>query len=212
MANRKTTGVKISEKDELVLKGIKRFMAENGCVPSIRGLADYLNMTPAKIYHHKVKLEAAGRLKPNKNSSIIVNGVTFAEMVPFVGGVVAGLPDVPDDGHGSYVLYENTGGDNNYFALRVSGDSMAQAGILDGDTVIVQYNTEARNNDIVVVEVNGETTCKRFVIDDKTGKKWLKPENPNFKAIEMAPGWLIVGVVVRTMRDYCRSENKVSVN
>ncbi len=202
---------RISEEDSTVLKGIKRYMAEKGCTPSIRGLAGYLNMTPAKIYSHKVSLEAAGYLKPNKNARIIVTNTTFAEKIPFVGSVVAGQLSNPDGEYESYVVYEAAEEDNNYFALRVSGDSMVQAGILDGDTVIVHYNTEAQNNDIVIAEVNGETTCKRFVIDDKTGKKWLKPENPDFPAMEMLPGWLIVGVVVRTMRDYRRSESRVSV-
>lgn len=88
------------------------------------------------------------------------------------------------------------------YILRVSGDSMAGAGIMDGDLLIVDTSKKCRNNAIIVAVVNNEFTVKRYT--EKSGKKYLMPENPAYPPIELNPEqenycW---GVVIGVVRKY----------
>ena len=90
-------------------------------------------------------------------------------------------------------------GDPGCFALRIQGDSMIKAGILDGDRVVVRPQKNADNGQIVVALIGDEATCKRF--QKKDGKVWLLPENDNYQPIDGTHAELI-GVVKGVVREY----------
>ena len=90
-------------------------------------------------------------------------------------------------------------GDPGCFALRIQGDSMIGAGILDGDKVVIRPQQTAENGQIVVARIGDEATCKRF--QKKDGKIWLLPENDNYQPIDGTHAEL-VGVVKGVVREY----------
>lgn len=106
-------------------------------------------------------------------------------LVPFLGVTHAGLPMISTEITGQWEklpghvarLQEDT------FLLRVEGDSMINAGINDGDIILVKSQKEFVSGDIVLADVDGESTIKRFISDDKPPYLYLKPENPNYDII-----------------------------
>jgi repressor LexA len=108
------------------------------------------------------------------------------------GGPV--LPVRPEDG---FRLPSQLVGDGKHFMLKVSGDSMADAGIGDGDWVVIRQGPQADHGDLVAALVNGETTVQTFERAD--GKGWLRPQNPAFARIP-ADQAAILGRIVSVMR------------
>ena len=121
--------------------------------------------------------------------------------VPLIGHVAAGFPILADENVERYVpvprhLIKSEG---RYYALRVRGDSMINAGIFDGDLVIVKANNVATPNDIVVALIGDEVTVKRFIVDG--GMNYLKAENPAYHDIYPQEEWSIQGKVVGLIRE-----------
>jgi len=122
--------------------------------------------------------------------------------VPLVGRVVAGVPVTAEENveHRVPVPAEWTGR-GTCFALRVAGDSMRDAGILDGDQVVVRQQSTAHDGDIVVATLDGETTLKRLRVRGQ--RRTLVAENPRFRPIDIRTESAIVqGVVVGLLRAY----------
>jgi repressor LexA len=121
--------------------------------------------------------------------------------VPILGAVPAGRPiEAIQDGLGFVSIPARWRGD--LFALRVSGESMIEAGILDGDFVIVHKEAETRSGDIIVAMIDGEATVK--YLEKKSGAVRLLPANPRFSPIEIPPEStnVIQGKVVSVQRYY----------
>lgn len=136
-----------------------------------------------------------GRVKLTKGSPAVASA-------PIIGQIVAGTP-VSVDAYRDELLpfpIEWSPG-RRCFALRVAGDSMVDAGILDGDHVIVRQQETARNGEIIAATIDGETTLKRYV---KRGRRvLLMAENPRYKAIEVRTEVAMIhGVVVGLLRGY----------
>jgi repressor LexA len=125
--------------------------------------------------------------------------------VPLVGRVVAGVPVVSEENIEKRIpvpaAWTRRGA---FFALHVTGDSMRDAGIFEGDQVVVRQRSVAADGDIVVATIEGETTIKRLLL--RGSGMTLVPENPQYRPIEVrAEGATIQGVVVGLMRKYERS-------
>jgi repressor LexA len=121
--------------------------------------------------------------------------------VPVIGHVAAGFPILADENVERYVpvprhLIKSEG---RYYALRVRGDSMINAGIFDGDLVVVRALSVAGHNDIVVALIGDEVTVKRFIVDGTM--KFLKAENPAYHDIYPQESWSIQGKVVGLIRE-----------
>ena len=102
--------------------------------------------------------------------------------VPILGRVTAGMPILAVEEHVGYVPFAPAANGGEYYALRIRGDSMTGAGILDGDLVIVRQDAQARNGDIVIALLEDEATCKTLnVTPDGV---WLMPENPAYPPID----------------------------
>lgn len=123
--------------------------------------------------------------------------------IPLYGQIAAGMASqVEQEADGCIVVDENTlqlPRSNRTFALKVRGDSMIDAHILDGDLVILEFR-EPRHNDVVAALIDGETTLKRYRTEN--GRPFLKAENPRFPDLIPAQELVIQGVVVALLRNY----------
>jgi repressor LexA len=125
--------------------------------------------------------------------------------VPLVGRVVAGVPVISDENIEQRIPVPAAWATRGtFFALRVAGDSMRGAGILQGDQVVVRQQSVAADRDIVVATIEGETTIKRLRLRGR--RVMLVPENPRYRSIEVrAEEAIIQGVVVGLMRECSRA-------
>ena len=174
--------------------------------PSYRDLcAEFGWSSTGTVRDHLRALERKGYLQlPGRRGGRIklTKGSPMVASAPIIGQIVAGTP-VSVDAYRDELLpfpIEWSNG-QRCFALRVAGDSMVDAGIMDGDHVIIRQQETARSGEIVAATMDGETTLKRFV---KQGQRvLLVAENPRYKAIEvMTELAMIHGVVVGLLRGY----------
>ncbi|MDO5547817.1 MAG: transcriptional repressor LexA [Eubacteriales bacterium] len=197
-----------SEKQKRILEFIADFTTEKGYPPSVREIGAAVGLrSPSTVHAHLNKLRAMGYLQKEEHCTrsltLVGAGKETAEpegnKVPILGRVTAGMPILAVEENEGYLTVDLGGRQGNYFALRIQGDSMVDAGILDGDYIIVRQQNFAQNRQIVVAMIDDEATCKRLV--SKDGHLWLMPENEAYPPI---PGdqSIILGVVVRVIREY----------
>lgn len=126
--------------------------------------------------------------------------VSGTRAVPILGTVPAGGPIVVEEHVEDWVNLPDTmlKGRRDVFLLKVRGDSMIGAGILEGDLVIVKPTKDVKSGDIVVALLHDEATVKRFI--DVNGRKYLKPENPKYQNIYPSDEWTVQGKVVGVIR------------
>ncbi len=122
-----------------------------------------------------------------------------ANRVPIVGDVAAGTPILAQECIEDYLTYDTGGRDGEYFALRVRGESMLNAGILPGDLVVVHSQNHANNGEIVVALLEDEATVKR--LSRRNGQVWLLPENEDYRPIDGRYA-TILGKVTAVLRTY----------
>lgn len=122
--------------------------------------------------------------------------------IPIYGQIPAGMATLTEQSIEGHVSLDarsvNASKNGDAFALRVRGDSMIGAHILDGDIVILENGREVQNGDIVAALIDGETTLKRYVVD--RGRPYLKAENPRYPSLIPARELLIQGVMVSLVR------------
>ena len=199
---------KINAKLQQVMDFIRNYTKENGYPPSVRDICSGIGVSStATIYYYLTKLEEQGLLTktPYRNRSI---GIVDAEpksskaiSVPLIGKISAGEPILAiENMEEVYPLPAGIFHGENLFMLRVKGDSMIEAGIFDGDYLVVQPQSDARHRDIVVALLGENTTVKRLLKQD--GKAILHPENARLS--DIVPAELeILGVVVGSLRKLC---------
>ena len=187
-----------SNKADLIMDYVNQFIQENGYSPSVReiGAAVGLRSTASVSYHlqalqEKGLIQAPGA-KGRKRA--LVTGSRPGQ-IPVVGVVTAGMPILAVENIEGYLPWD---GEAGCFALRVRGDSMIGAGILDGDRVVVRPPSTATNGEIVVALLDDSATVKRFQRDGK--QLWLMPENPAYEPIDGNQAQIIgkVKAVIRT--------------
>ena len=188
-----------SNKAELILNYVNQFVQENGYAPSVReiGAAVGLRSTASVSYHIQALQDKGLLLSPQakgRKRSIVTN--VRPGQIPVVGVVTAGVPILAVENQEGTMAWE---GDPGCFALRVRGDSMINAGILDGDKVVVRPQQTADDGQIVVARIGDEATCKR--LRRRGGKIWLMPENDNYDPIDGTEAELI-GLVKAVVREY----------
>ncbi|OFZ19748.1 MAG: repressor LexA [Bdellovibrionales bacterium GWB1_55_8] len=195
----------LTEPQARVLAAIEEEVAHSGRPPTFRELARQLGYSAVgTVQDHVRTLVRKGFLEQDSDHSS--RGLRLAHRggsldVPILGVVPAGKPiEVIQDRQGSIPIPARWSGD--LFALKVRGDSMIEAGILDGDYVIVRKQGHAENGEIVVAMIEGEATVKR--LDKRAGKARLLPANPRFSPIDIPRGAEnpIQGKVVSVQRFY----------
>ena len=188
-----------SDKAEQILNYVNQFIQENGYAPSVReiGAAVGLRSTASVSYHiqalqDKGLLQAPGA-KGRKRA--IATGVRPGQ-IPVIGVVTAGVPILAFENQEGTIPWD---GDPSCFALRVRGDSMINAGILNGDKVVVRPQPTANDGQIVVARLEDEATVKR--LSRRNGQIWLLPENDNYDPIDGSEAE-IIGIVKAVVREY----------
>jgi repressor LexA len=178
----------LTERQGLVLGFIDGFIDERKYPPTIREIAGNFDISVKGAYDHVKALEKKGYIKcDNKLSrSIEIVGKDGEEeliKVPVIGNVAAGVPLLAEENYETVITVPASRIKGRaHFALRVRGDSMQDAGILDGDTAIFEQRQSADNGDIVVARINDEAvTLKRYFREKNRIK--LKAENPVYPPI-----------------------------
>ncbi len=188
-----------SNKAELILEYVNRFVQENGYSPSIReiGAAVGLNSTASVSYHLRALQEKGALVTPTVKGRkrAIVTGIRPGQ-IPVIGLVTAGLPILAFENQEGTMPWD---GESGCFALRVRGDSMINAGILDGDRVVVRPQPTADDGQIVVARIGDEATVKR--LRRRNGEIWLMPENDAYAPIDGSEAE-IIGLVKAVYREY----------
>ena len=188
-----------SNKREEILQFLTKFVGENGYAPSVREICKAVGLqSTATVHYHLNALRDAGLISMDdmKKRTISLPDSRRADRIPVVGVVTAGLPVLAVENIEGYLPWE---GEPGCFALRVRGDSMIGAGILDGDKVVIRPQSTAENGEIVVALLDDSATVKRFKRSDRG--VWLMPENPNFQPIDGREA-KIIGRVKAVIRNY----------
>ena len=188
-----------SNKREQILNFLTQFMNEHGYAPTVREICNAVGLqSTATVHYHLNALRDAGLIEMDemKKRAISLPDAQRADRIPVVGVVTAGVPILATENIEGYIPWD---GESGCFVLRVRGDSMIGAGILDGDKVVVRPPPDAENGQIVVALLDDSATVKRL---KKTGRDvWLMPENPSYEPI---PGneAKILGRVKALIREY----------
>lgn len=194
---------KISAKQQKILEYIAEFTMDQGYPPSVRDICAGVGLSsPSTVHAHIKSLRELGYLDKDdhKTRALTIKGMGGpVSRIPVLGQVTAGMPILAVEQIEGYIPMDLEGKYGEHFALRIRGESMINAGILDGDLIVVRKQETARSGQIVVALLEDEATCKRLSLDGK--QIWLMPENPAFEPIDGA-GCSIIGLVVAVFRQY----------
>lgn len=205
MANVDTTG--LTARQRRIVEFIERTVRERGYPPTVREIGEAVGLTSSSSVHAQLaNLERRGLLHkdPTKPRAMSLEAPRVEGVaVPLLGRIAAGAPVLAEQHIEDYLTVPMgfvDGGD--HFALRVVGDSMTGAGILDGDVVVVRGQDDADDGDVVAALLPGpaedEATVKR--LRRARGTVTLVPENPALEPFEMDPRGRIIGKVVAVLR------------
>ena len=188
-----------SNKSQLILAFVNQFVQENGFAPSVREIGAAVGLrSTASVSYHLQQLQEKGLLQSPgaKGRKRAIVTAQRPGQIPVVGVVTAGMPILALENQEGTISWD---GDPSCFALRVKGDSMIGAGILDGDMVVVRPQDTADDGQIVVARIGDEATVKR--LRRRNGQIWLLPENDAYSPIDGREAEL-VGLVKAVVREY----------
>jgi repressor LexA len=203
----------LTKRQQEIFDFIKRYSAKYGYPPTVRDIGKAVGLASASTVHaHLANLEKIGLLRrdPTKPRALelldraaagVQAGVqTFLQPgLPLVGQVAAGQPIVAEENIEEYIQTPSfAGGEDGEFLLRVRGESMQDAGIIEGDLVVVRSQDHAQDGDIVVALVGEEATVKRFF--QEADHVRLQPENASMDPIRSREV-RVLGKVVGLMRN-----------
>ncbi|HSD48606.1 MAG TPA: transcriptional repressor LexA [Actinomycetota bacterium] len=205
MPNPETNG--LTTRQLRILEFIARTVRERGYPPTVREIGEAVGLTSSSSVHAQLaNLERRGFLHkdPSKPRAMALEAPRAeAVPVPLLGRIAAGVPVLAEQ-HVEEYLSVPIGfvDETDHFALRVAGESMVGAGILDGDVVVVRRQDDGEDGDIVAALVAGpaedEATVKR--LRRSRGMVTLQPENPAFEPIQLGAQGRILGKVVAVLR------------
>lgn len=204
----------LSRSQKAVYDYIVKYTKEMSYPPTVREICTALDLSSTSTVHsHILSLEKRGLLKrsPSKQRSIAIvdHSETIitesCKIVPLVGNIAAGQPILAEENIQDRVPLPNTllrGSGDHVFMLNVEGESMIDAGILNGDMIIVQKDASVENGDIVVARIGGESaTVKRFFLEKDRVR--LQPENQTMEPIYAEIGDIeIDGKVIGLLRRF----------
>ena len=193
----------LSHMQQKIYDYIASCIREQGYPPSVREIGEAVGLkSPSTVHFHLKHLEEAGVIEKGAGKGRAI-ALTEPEppknQVPIVGNVAAGSPILAEECIEDYLTFDTDGPNNEYFALRVRGESMLNAGILPGDLVVVHRRQTANNGEIVVAMIDDEATVKR--LRRRNGEIWLMPENENYAPIDGTHAQ-ILGLVKGVVREY----------
>ncbi len=213
---------KLTAMQQKIYDYIASFIRTQGYPPSVREIGEAVGLkSPSTVHFHIKHLEELGYLSKDGRKGRALTLVerpdaapAFASApapraaaqepeimpcrVPVLGDVAAGTPILAQECIDDYISFDTQGRDGEFFALRVRGESMLNAGILPGDLVVVHQQKTAQNGEIVVALLEDEATVKR--LSRRNGQVWLLPENDAYSPIDGRHASILgkVAAVVRT--------------
>ena len=196
----------LTEKQQAILDFINEYVEENGFPPSVREIGRRFGIYPATVQDHISALERKGHLQKKKfqsrTLSVPASSRRRPEGIPIIGRVAAGQPLLAQENIEDMIQLPKQWAPAGAFLLKVQGNSMEGAHILDGDYVLVHPQQTASNGEIVVALIGEEATVKRFF---RTGTSiTLKAENPKYEPIKIerseATPFSIIGKVMGVLR------------
>ena len=200
----------ITERQKEVLSYISEYTEEHSFPPTVREISDYFGITIRAIQDHIMALQKKGYLSPTQKRARSLKVISewkdkedslYVGQVPLLGSVAAGKPLLSEENLDGYVNltepFVRPG--KSYFALRVRGESMINAGILDGDLPVVEQASVATDGQIIVAVIDDAITLKRYYRESERIR--LQPENPAFQPI-YCTDVRIVGILSNIVRTY----------
>jgi len=202
----------LTERQQAILDFISKYAEENGFPPSVREIGRHFGIYPATVQDHIIALERKGYLQKKRFQSrtLSVSASSRRNLsdrsgnpgIPIVGRIAAGRPLLADENIEDIIQLPKDWAPAGAFLLKVQGNSMEGAHILDGDYVLVHPRKTAVNGEIVVALIGDEATVKRFYQTDDGIT--LKAENPKYEPIEIgrseAGSFNVVGKVMGVFR------------
>jgi repressor LexA len=183
--------LKLTKRQREIFDYIRKYSSQHGYPPTVRDIGKAIGLTSSSTVHaHLANLEKLGLLRrdPTKPRALELLGDAARKVMPgptglpLVGRVAAGAPILAEENIEDYVeVPQIAGGESGEYVLRVSGDSMRDAGILDGDFVVVHRQETAEDGEVVVALVGDEATVKRYYRESDHIR--LQPENDAFEPI-----------------------------
>ncbi|MBZ0178858.1 MAG: transcriptional repressor LexA [Melioribacteraceae bacterium] len=207
----------LTDRQKEILEFIESYLELNGYPPTYREIGKHFNISSTfGVKRHIDALIKKGYLSSERNSSRVLSLVNAEKMlekqsnsnsveIPVVGRVAAGYPIFAQENIEGILNIDSSlvYGRDKVFALKVQGDSMINAGILEGDLVIVKQQKEAKEGEIIIALLGDESTVKRFSQPDDS-KINLIPENEKYNVIEVkdSDDFSVVGKVIGVFRHY----------
>jgi repressor LexA len=201
---------RLTERQQEVLGFIQEFSETHGVPPTVREIGGRFHVTPRAAFDHLRALERKGYLRRRSTEGRSSRALTLAvprstaREVPILGRIAAGAPLLAEENRDGTLPLDPAwigGRGDDVFGLRVRGESMINAHIVEGDLVLVRRQDHAQSGDIVVALVDGEATVKRFGRDGRV--VLLRPEHPTMAPIVIREGEKdvrILGKVVGLVR------------
>ena len=207
---------KLTAMQQKIYDYIADTVRNQGYPPSVREIGEAVGLkSPSTVHFHIKHLEELGyisksdrkgraltlteRAAPAAAPAPVQEAEIPSGRVPVLGDVAAGSPILAQECIDDYISFDTQGRDGEFFALRVRGESMLNAGILPGDLVVVHRQPTAQNGEIVVALLEDEATVKR--LSRRGGEVWLLPENENYSPIDGRYA-SILGKVAAVLRTY----------
>jgi repressor LexA len=197
----------LTERQTAVLDFLRDFMVEHGHAPTEREIQAGMGFSSQSVArHYLAALEKRGAIvrSGGKARGLTLPGVRPAAAllsIPIYGTIPAGLPVAGEQTAEGFITVDadtlQLPRNARTFALKVRGDSMTGANIVDGDTIILEFK-DPRHGDIVAALIDGETTLKRYLV--QRGKPWLRAENPKYPDLIPAQELVVQGVMVALLR------------
>lgn len=201
----------ITKRQRDLLAIIYHYVKDAGYPPTFEEMRESLGVSSNQsVVDLLNKLEEKGIIKRNESAArgiaILPLGYEILgkpPLVAFLGVTTAGFPIEPIEISGEW---QSVSGDaaqlrDDVFLLKIKGDSMINAGIDDGDVVLVKSEKEFISGHIVLADIDGEKTIKRFISDDQPPYIYLKPENPKYSVIPATERMRLVGRVISVLKD-----------
>ena len=194
----------MSNKENEILEFINYTLKNDGYSPSVREIGEAVNLkSTSTVQYHLKKLEKKGVINKSegKSRSLHLNEIASEfRSVPILGEIAAGLPLTAEENQVGELPYPESNFNDSLIALKINGDSMIDAGIHDGDLVVVDKSKKPNNGDIgAFLILETEATVK--YLDTIRNKQYLIPANKSFENIEVTENISAVGKVVSLFRD-----------
>ena len=204
----------LTDRQRNVLEFIQTEQREKGLTPSTREIQSHFGLaSQTSVMQYLAVLERKGFINRHaRKARALITPVQKVRItdIPIYGQIPAGMATLTEqtiEGHVSLDARSvNASKNGRAFALRVRGDSMINAHILDGDIVILEDRKDVRNGDIVAALIDGETTLKRYVMEH--GRPYLKAENSQYPDLTPARELRIQGVMVSLVRKQLAAQQR----